>query len=44
MADLYRVEQELGIVNKTSSSAEKIAHVNGGFIGWLEQYSNEQNC
>jgi GDPmannose 4,6-dehydratase len=38
MADLYRVEQELGIVDKTSPSAEKIAQADGGFIAWLEQH------
>ena len=38
MADLYRVEQELGIVDKTSPSAEKIAQGDGGFIAWMEQH------
>jgi GDPmannose 4,6-dehydratase len=38
MADLYRVEQELGIVDKTSPTAEKIAQVDGGFIAWMEQH------
>jgi GDPmannose 4,6-dehydratase len=38
MADLYRVEQELGILDKKSPSAESIAQMDGGFIAWLERH------
>jgi GDPmannose 4,6-dehydratase len=39
-ADLYRVEQELGIKDKTSPSAEKLAHFEGGFLAWLERHGS----
>jgi GDPmannose 4,6-dehydratase len=38
-ADLYRVEQELGIKDKTSPSAEKLAHFEGGFLAWIDKHA-----
>jgi GDPmannose 4,6-dehydratase len=36
-ADIYRVEQELGLTDAYKLNAEEIAHHEGGFINWLKQ-------
>jgi len=41
-ADLYRVEQELGIERNYKLQAEAIAHQEGGFVEWLRKQSSTE--